>query len=64
MEFGSLLLVDSSIVKLFFHCSLGDILVFNTASAFLMRDVGKQRFDEPRLRFIYVDSGFYSTTTL
>ena len=37
--------------------------MFGTTAAFLMRDVAKQRFHEPRLRYIYVDLGSCSTTT-
>ena len=41
--------------------SLGDIVVFETASAFLMQNKG---FHEPRLRYEYVDLGFDTVTTL
>ena len=36
----------------------GDIFVFETTAVFLMRDVAKQSFHEPRLPNIYVDLGF------
>ena len=38
--------------------------MFETAAVFLMRDVATQSFHEPRLEYIYIDFGFYSTTTL
>ena len=45
-------------------CHYGEtLLCFESATAFLMRDVAKQSFHEP-LRDVYIDLGFYGTTTL
>ena len=39
------------------------IVMFETATAFLMQDDAKQSFHQPMLWYIYVDLGVDSTTT-
>ena len=44
----------------FYAALWGDIVVFEMVTAYLKGDAAKQRFDSPRLWYIYVDLGFYS----